>query len=106
MLVVEPTASTRGLIQFGLVRAGFQVTSARSAEEAERALDHGPMPALVVSETRLPGLDGFVFCSRLRRSSLAEVPVLLLTSQPSESAIAQALACRGARPARQAALRR
>jgi len=92
VLVVEPTASTRGLIQFGLVRAGFQVTSARSAEEAERALDHGPMPALVVSETRLPGLDGFVFCSRLRRSSLAEVPVLLLTSQPSDSAIAQALA--------------
>ncbi len=92
VLVVEPTASTRGLMQFGLVRAGFQVTSARSAEEAERALDHGPMPALVVSETRLPGLDGFVFCSRLRRSSLAEVPVLLLTSQPSESAIAQALA--------------
>ena len=92
VLVVEPTASTRGLMQFGLVRAGFQVTSARSAEEAERALDHGPIPALVVSETRLPGLDGFVFCSRLRRSSLAEVPVLLLTSQPSESAIAQALA--------------
>ncbi|MGZ3446456.1 MAG: response regulator [Myxococcaceae bacterium] len=91
VLVVEPTASTRGLMQFGLVRAGFQVTSVRSAEEAERALDQGPMPALVVSETRLPGLDGFVFCSRLRRSSLAEVPVLLLTSQPSGSAIARAL---------------
>ncbi|MGZ3481632.1 MAG: response regulator, partial [Myxococcaceae bacterium] len=91
VLVVEPTASTRGLMQFGLVRAGFQVTSVRSAEEAERALDQGPMPALVVSETRLPGLDGFVFCSRLRRSSLAEVPVLLLTSQPSESAIARAV---------------
>ena len=91
VLVVEPQASTRGLLQFGLVRAGFQVSSVRSAEEAERVLEQGPSPALVVSETRLPGLDGVTFCARLRRSALAEVPVLLLTAQPSESAIAQAL---------------
>ncbi|HZW90991.1 MAG TPA: response regulator, partial [Myxococcaceae bacterium] len=91
VLVVEPHASTRGLLQFGLVRAGFQVSSVRSAEEAERVLEQGPSPALVVSEIRLPGLDGMTFCARLRRSSLAEVPVLLLTAQPSESAIAQAL---------------
>jgi CheY-like chemotaxis protein len=58
VLVVEPQASTRGLMQFGLVRAGFQVTSVRSAEEAERALGQGPAPALVVSETRLPGSTG------------------------------------------------
>ncbi|HUM09650.1 MAG TPA: response regulator [Myxococcaceae bacterium] len=92
VLVVEPQASTRGLMQFGLVRAGFQVTSVRSAEEAERALAQGPAPALVVSEMRLPGLDGVTFCARLRRSGLAEVPVLLLTAQPAEPATAQALA--------------
>jgi CheY-like chemotaxis protein len=92
VLVVEPHASTRGLMQFGLVRAGFQVTSVRSAEEAERALEQGPAPALVVSETRLPGLDGATFCARLRRSGLAEVPVLLLTARPAKAAIAQALA--------------
>jgi DNA-binding response OmpR family regulator len=91
VLIVEPQASTRGLMQFGLVRAGFQVTSTRSAEEAEKVLAQGLVPALVVSETRLPGLDGFVFCSRLRRSALAEVPVLLLAAQPSETTFAQAL---------------
>jgi CheY-like chemotaxis protein len=89
VLVVEPHASTRGLMQFGLVRAGFQVTSVRSAEDAELALEEGPQPALVVSESRLPGLDGFAFCARLRRSSSAELPVLL-TGQPSERAVAQA----------------
>ena len=91
VFVVEPQASTRGLLQFGLVRAGFQVTSVRSAEEAEKVLGQGPAPGLVVSETKLPGLDGVTFCARLRRSALAEVPVLLLTAQPSEAAIAQAL---------------
>ncbi|HZJ56541.1 MAG TPA: response regulator, partial [Myxococcaceae bacterium] len=91
VLVVEPQASTRGLLQFGLVRAGFQVTSVRSAEEAERVLGQGPVPSLVVSETKLPGLDGVTLCARLRRSALAEVPVLLLTAQPSDAAIAQAL---------------
>src|SRR5262249_25510480 len=89
VLVVEPQASTRGLMQFGLVRAGFRVTSVRSAEEGEEALEEGLQPAMVVSETRLPGLDGFAFCARLRRSSAAELPVLL-TGQPSERAAAQA----------------
>ena len=46
VLVVEPQASTRGLLQFGLVRAGFQVSSVRSAEEAESVLEQGPSPAL------------------------------------------------------------
>jgi DNA-binding response OmpR family regulator len=91
VLVIEPQASTRGLMQFGLVRGGFQVTSVRSAEEAERVLGQGPSPSLVVSETRLPGLDGVTFCARLRRSALAEVPVLLLTTRPSEATTAQAL---------------
>jgi DNA-binding response OmpR family regulator len=91
VLVVEPQASTRGLLQFGLVRAGFRVTSVRSAEEAERVLGQGPSPALVVSETKLPGLDGVTFCARLRRSALAEVPVLLLTAQPTGSVVARAL---------------
>jgi len=92
VLVVEPQASTRGLLQFGLVRAGFQVTSVRSAEEAERSLRQGPLPGLVMSETRLPGLDGVTFCARLRRSAMAEAPVLLLTTQPSPAAVSQALA--------------
>ena len=91
VLVVEPQASTRGLLQFGLVRAGFQVTSVRSAEEAERVLRQGLPPGLVVSETKLPGLDGVTFCARLRRSALAEVPILLLTAQPSPAATSQAL---------------
>src|SRR5262245_28254847 len=95
VLVIEPQASTRGLLQFGLVRAGFQVTSVRTAEEAERVLDQSPAPSLVVSETRLPGLDGTAFCARLRRSSLAEAPVLLLTAQPSAGATPRALSAGG-----------
>jgi CheY-like chemotaxis protein len=78
-------------MQFGLVRAGFQVRSVRSAEDAERVLSEAPPPAMVVSEVRLPGLDGFAFCARLRRSASAEVPVLLLTSQPSAVGAAQAV---------------
>jgi CheY-like chemotaxis protein len=78
-------------MQFGLVRAGFQVRSVGSAEDAERILAEVPPPAMVISEVRLPGLDGFTFCARLRRSALAEVPVLLLTSEPSAFGAAQAV---------------
>jgi CheY-like chemotaxis protein len=78
-------------MQFGLVRAGFQVRSVRSAEDAERVLAETAPPAMVVSEVRLPGLDGFAFCARLRRSASAEVPVLLLTAEPSAVGAAQAV---------------
>jgi DNA-binding response OmpR family regulator len=85
VLVVEPDAGTRSLLQFGLVRDGYQVAALPSAEEAERLLAEGlVLPGLVVAEVGLAGADGISFCERLRaHPRLRDIPVLLLAARPS-----------------------
>jgi len=85
VLVVEPDAGPRGLLQLGLIREGFQVAALASAEEAERQLAEGlVLPGLVVAEVGLGGADGIALCQRLRaHPRLRDVPVLLLAAHPT-----------------------
>jgi DNA-binding response OmpR family regulator/tetratricopeptide (TPR) repeat protein len=85
VLIVEPDAGPRGLLQLGLIREGFQVAALASAEEAERHLTEGLLlPGLVVAEVGLGGSDGIALCQRLRaHTRLRDVPVLLLAAHPS-----------------------
>jgi len=85
VLIVEPDAGPRGLLQLGLIRDGFHVAALASAEEAERHLAEGlVLPGLVVAEVGLAGADGIALCQRLRaHPRLRDVPVLLLAAHPS-----------------------
>jgi DNA-binding response OmpR family regulator len=85
VLLVEPDAGARSLLQFGLSREGFQVAALPSAEEAERHLAEGlVVPGVVVAEVGLGGADGISFCQRLRaHPRLRDIPVLLLAAHPS-----------------------
>jgi DNA-binding response OmpR family regulator/tetratricopeptide (TPR) repeat protein len=85
VLLVEPDAGARSLLQFGLLREGFQVAALPSAEEAEHYLAEGlVIPGVVVAEVGLSGADGISLCQRLRaHPRLRDVPVLLLAAHPS-----------------------
>jgi DNA-binding response OmpR family regulator len=85
VLLVEPDAGARSLLQFGLLREGFQVAALPSAEEAERHLAEGlVVPGVVVAEVGLGGADGISLCQRLRaHPRLQDIPVLLLAARPS-----------------------
>ena len=85
VLLVEPDAGARSLLQFGLLREGFQVAALPSAEEAESHLAEGlVLPGVVVAEVGLAGADGISFCQRLRaHPRLRDIPVLLLAARPS-----------------------
>jgi DNA-binding response OmpR family regulator/Flp pilus assembly protein TadD len=85
VLLVEPDAGARSLLQFGLLREGFQVAAVPSAEDAERHLAEGlVLPGVVVAEVGLEGADGISLCQRLRaHPRLRDIPVLLLAAHPS-----------------------
>ncbi len=65
MLVVEDDLPTRELYVFLLTQAGF---TARAAHNGRQALDacRERRPALVLTDIRLPGLDGFELARELR----------------------------------------
>ncbi len=92
VLLVEPDAGARSLLQLGLLREGFQVAALPSAEEAERHLAEGlVVPGVVVAEVGLQGADGISLCQRLRaHPRLRDIPVLLLAAHPSPADLERA----------------
>jgi two-component system alkaline phosphatase synthesis response regulator PhoP len=82
ILVVEDEFAVARGIQYALQQEGYEVTLARSGEEALEFAVH-QAPDLVLLDVRLPGMDGFEVLRRVRASG-AKMPVLFLTARDDE----------------------
>ncbi len=78
VLVVEDEAKMRDVLQRGLQAAGYAVEVAADGEEGLARVEDGDHDAIVL-DIKLPGLDGFEVCRRLRRAEVW-TPVLMLTA--------------------------
>jgi CheY-like chemotaxis protein len=83
VMLVEPDAQDQALLGTALAEAGFEVAVVPTAEAAlEELAAPQALPHLVVAEALLEGMDGFLFCERLRSEvRTALVPVMLLASK-------------------------
>ncbi|HQT91716.1 MAG TPA: response regulator, partial [Candidatus Kryptobacter bacterium] len=80
ILVVEDSATQREQIRHLLESHGFRVTTAADGKKAFKILQ-SHLPAVVVSDIVMPGMDGFALCKEIKSSdSLRDIPVILLTS--------------------------
>ncbi len=71
------------MLDVSLRKAGFSVTTATDAADALQKLELSP-PDLLITETRLPGLDGYGLVRKLKdRAEWLNIPVLFLASQRS-----------------------
>lgn len=60
---------------------GYDITTARSGAEALRRTAE-TLPDLIVSDVRMPGMDGFAFAERLRSAPRTElIPIVFLTAK-------------------------
>jgi len=75
ILVVDDDLSIRETFERHLGRAGHQVLSAASAEEALNAFADFD-PTLVITDVRMPGMDGLELLRRIREAGDAEVVVI------------------------------
>jgi DNA-binding NtrC family response regulator len=78
VLVVDDDRSIRETFEQHLGRSGYEVTTAPSAEEG-LALVEREEPGLVITDVRMPGMDGIEFLRRVR-ASLDDVDVLVITA--------------------------
>jgi two-component system response regulator GlrR len=78
VLLVDDDADLLRLLSMRLTSAGHRVTAVASAEEALAAMAI-ELPQLVISDVRLPGLDGLGLFDRIRERHAA-LPVILLTA--------------------------
>jgi two-component system phosphate regulon response regulator PhoB len=85
ILVVEDESAIAELISINLRHAGFEVTIAATAEQAQAAVD-GALPDLIVLDWMLPGQSGLALAKRWRgESRTRELPVIMLTARADEA---------------------
>ena len=84
LLVVEDESAIAELISINLRHAGFEVTLAASADQAQYEVDR-MLPELVVLDWMLPGQSGVALARQWRSSSRTkELPVIMLTARADE----------------------
>jgi|HubBroStandDraft_6_1064221.scaffolds.fasta_scaffold39839_2 two-component system sensor histidine kinase/response regulator len=80
VLVVDDNEANRSLALHTLEDEGYRVVLASGGEEAI-ALVEREVPDCIVLDVRMPGLDGFAVCERIRSlPRAAETPVVFLTA--------------------------
>ncbi len=87
ILVVEDEDKLRRVLQLHLESAGFDVDGAPSAEQA---LPLATVANLIVTDLRLPGMDGLQFIQQLQERGIAAA-VLVITAHGSVEAAVQAM---------------
>jgi len=79
ILVVEDEEKLRRVIELQLVSAGFEVDKAGTAEDGLKIVDRADM---VLTDLKLPGIDGLELLALIRRQN-SHVPVVVMTAYGS-----------------------
>lgn len=81
LLVVDDEPKLLRAVAVDLRGEGYHVTTARSGAEALISVVQ-EIPDLIVSDIRMPGMDGYEFARRLRQNQrTALVPIVFLTAK-------------------------
>ena len=89
ILVVEDEEKLRRVIELQLTSAGFEVEKASSAEEGLRRADRAD---LVLTDLRLPGMNGLELLAQIRRQNM-HAPVIVMTAFGTVETAVEAMKC-------------
>jgi len=87
VLIVEDEDKLRRVLELQLQSAGFEVEKASSAEEAFRKVDRAD---LILTDLRLPGMNGLELLESIRRQN-SHVPVIVMTAFGTIEAAVEAM---------------
>ena len=90
LLLVDDDRLVLATLASGLAAAGYAVTTAESAEEAEAWLAGGARPDLAILDVRMPGSGGLALAQRLHE--LDHIPFMMLSAYSDLPLVAQAVA--------------
>ena len=82
ILVVDDERRYRELLEMNLVRRGYRVRQAVDGLSALNAIEEEE-PSLVILDLKLPDIDGYEVCRRVR--SYSNIPVIMLTARAEQA---------------------
>ena len=81
VLIVDDSKTELMYLSDMLKKAGFAVTTAENAEDAQRKLDQGK-PDLILMDVVMPGQNGFQLTRAISRDPrFTDVPIIMCTSK-------------------------
>jgi DNA-binding response OmpR family regulator len=90
VLVADDDADILRFVEINLRLEGFEVVTARDGPDA-LAKAVAVRPDLVLLDVRMPGIDGYTVCARIRAdASLAAVRVVIVTANYGSAEVAAA----------------
>lgn len=93
ILVVEDSATQALVLKRMVEHSGFPAVSATDGEKA-LSLMAAELPALVITDIIMPGMDGHELCLRIKANpAWRHIPVVLLTGLTDTREVLNALAC-------------
>ena len=85
VLIVDDSKTALMYLRDMLKKAGFAVTTAENAEDAQRKLDQGK-PDLILMDVVMPGQNGFQLTRAISRDPrFTDVPIIMCTSKNQET---------------------
>lgn len=82
LLLVDADPRSVRVLEVSLKKAGYSVTTATDGADALSKIEFSA-PDLILSDTRLPRIDGYELVRRLKERGDQGIPVVFLTSQQS-----------------------
>ncbi|MBF0386366.1 MAG: response regulator transcription factor [Candidatus Omnitrophica bacterium] len=91
VVVIEDDQSINELIRFNLEKDGFLAEGLANGLDAVSFIEQR-LPALILLDIMLPGLDGFEVCRRLKNNDkTAHIPVIMITARGTEVDVVRGL---------------
>jgi len=88
ILVVDDEPQITRVLKTTLASHGYSIRTARDGDEAVQLMKEWP-PDLLITDLRMPNMDGLALCRHVRASS--EVPIIVLSVRGEEPTKVQAL---------------
>ena len=85
ILVIDDDPAILRLVSDKLDRAGYQVSTAASGQQALESIDRRGLPHLAIVDINMPGMDGFAFCRIVQ--AYTDLPIIMLTAVDEEETI-------------------
>jgi DNA-binding response OmpR family regulator len=85
ILVLDSDPAILRLVSDTLDRAGFDVFTVASGQQALQVIARRGLPHLAIVDIHVPGMDGFEFCQAVHQ--FADLPVIILSAVDEEETV-------------------
>jgi len=85
VMLIEDEADIREMLSLSLMRSGFEVIEAETAEQCLERIEQNVLPDVMIIDWMLPGISGIELVRKVRRDPLIkETPIIMLTARGEE----------------------